>query len=615
MKKILNNSLSFLLAITIIFSSAAVGLGEVDFSGLFAVKSSAASVDDLTFELNDDGVSYSVTDCGEFADGEIVIPSTYNELPVTIIGDYAFQNCPKLTSIIIPDSITSIGGWAFYSCNNLTSITIPASVTSIGDWAFSYCANLKNVFYAGSESDWSRITIGSFNDELIDRLIHYNSVGHDYSTEWIIDKESTCSEKGSKSRHCTVCGDKTDITPIAPVAHTYSDEWIVDVEPTCTEEGSKSHHCTVCGGKTDITPIAPIGHSYSEEWTVDVEPTCVEVGSQHKVCANCGEYVFSDIPAKGHISSNWITDTDATDFCEGTKHKECIVCGEILEEGVIPRALPSTVAKLTLENNNCGVKISWKEALRADEYIIYRKEYINGKWESKWVRIGTSETLDYVDTDVNSGIHYKYTVKASNTTGCGGFNETGFIIKYLAQPKLSSVSNGSGSVTVKWGKVSGASGYRLYRATYNATTKKWSGWTKIYQGNGSSFTDKSRKSGTFYKYAIHAYSGDYKSATSASVQIKYLSIPSLKKVVSGKSGVTFTWGKISGAKEYEVYRRTYSKGKWTGWTKIATVKNTSSSYLDKSAKKGVTYKYTVRAKSDSHRSSYNTKGLQIKDKY
>ena len=44
------------------------------------------------------------------------------------------------------------------------------------------------------------------------------------------------------------------------------------------------------------------------------------------------------------------------------------------------------------------------------------------------------------------------------------------------------------------------------------------------------------------------------------------------------------------------------------WKQIANVKGgTKISYLDKTAKKGVTYKYTVKA--------YNTKGLSIKDKY
>jgi predicted lipoprotein with Yx(FWY)xxD motif len=104
----------------------------------------AASVDDLTFTLNDDGVSYSVTDCDTAAIGEMIIPSTYNSLPVTSIGNNAFYRCTSLTSITIPDSVTSIGEEAFYYCTSLTSITIPDGVTSIGGSAFFYCTSLTS---------------------------------------------------------------------------------------------------------------------------------------------------------------------------------------------------------------------------------------------------------------------------------------------------------------------------------------------------------------------------------------------------------------------------------------------------------------------------------------
>ena len=56
----------------------------------FTVASSAATIDDLEFTLNSDGTSYSVTGCVEGISGDVVIPSTYNGLPVTSVGSMAF---------------------------------------------------------------------------------------------------------------------------------------------------------------------------------------------------------------------------------------------------------------------------------------------------------------------------------------------------------------------------------------------------------------------------------------------------------------------------------------------------------------------------------------------
>ena len=61
------------------------------------------------------------------------------------IGEKAFKDCSRLTSLTLPVGITSIGYDAFAYCSGLTSLTLPAGITSIGEYAFSGCSGLTSL--------------------------------------------------------------------------------------------------------------------------------------------------------------------------------------------------------------------------------------------------------------------------------------------------------------------------------------------------------------------------------------------------------------------------------------------------------------------------------------
>ena len=91
----------------------------------------------LKYRKSSDGNSWTVIDIGTFDGADLVIPASYEGLPVT-----------------------SIGRQAFCDCDSITSVTIPKSVTSSDDCAFDGCASIKKVYYKGETADWMNISFG-----------------------------------------------------------------------------------------------------------------------------------------------------------------------------------------------------------------------------------------------------------------------------------------------------------------------------------------------------------------------------------------------------------------------------------------------------------------------
>lgn len=263
----------------------------------------------------------------------------------------------------------------------------------------------------------------------------------------------------------------------------------------------------------------------------------------------------------------------------------------------------SPVAKVS--NKTSAITVSWSKISGAKSYYVYRK----APGETSWKRLGIVTKNIYTDKSVKDGKTYRYTVKAYNGKIFSGYNTSGWSIKRLAAPKLISIANSTSGITVKWGKSTGASEYIVYRKTGSA-----SAWEKISTTKSLSYTDKKVSAGKTYIYTVVAVSGSSRSTYIAEgLKMKRLGVPPLKSTKSTKSGVTVNWGEVTGASGYYVYRKDGTSGSWKQIAKVSG--KTTTSYLDKTAQKGKTYCYTVRAYSGSYMSYYNKDGLKIKDKY
>ena len=79
---------------------------------------------------------------------DVVVPATYEGMPVLSVKEHGFQNITSLESIELPNGMTEIGRSAFDKCTELKSISIPPSVKTIGDYAFYHCDSLESVSFA-----------------------------------------------------------------------------------------------------------------------------------------------------------------------------------------------------------------------------------------------------------------------------------------------------------------------------------------------------------------------------------------------------------------------------------------------------------------------------------
>ena len=80
-----------------------------------------------------------------------------------------------IEKVIIEEGITYIGEYQFWQHSSLKEVYIPTSVTNIQGSVFGGCTSLAHVYYAGTSSQWSSISIGSGNSYLTAATMHYSA--------------------------------------------------------------------------------------------------------------------------------------------------------------------------------------------------------------------------------------------------------------------------------------------------------------------------------------------------------------------------------------------------------------------------------------------------------
>ena len=321
------------------------------------------------------------------------------------------------------------------------------------------------------------------------------------------------------------------------ISHKW-DAGVVTKEPTYTSTGTKEYTCTNCG-ETKIETIAKLVCT-SHVWDsgkVVTAPTYKTEGTKKYTCKNCGETkteTIAKLVCTDHAWDAGVVVTASTYKNEGTKKYTCTNCGETKTE---------TIAKLVCMTH---------------------------AWDNGTV----TKKATYTATGVR-----KYTCKT-----CGAAKQVTIARLKLAKVTVKSAQQ-AGAIKLTWNKASGASGYKIYRRTAKGRYV----CIKTVKSGTTSYVDKTVKSGNRYYYCVKAYNGNVLSGyTEAS--ILYIKAP-VVTVRKSAQGVKLSWKKSAGAKKYIVYRKTPT-GKYRA---VKTVTAKTLSWTDKTAKKGQTYYYIVKA--------------------
>lgn len=254
-----------------------------------------------------------------------------------------------------------------------------------------------------------------------------------------------------------------------------------------------------------------------------------------KNSAATGYYVYRSVNGAAYtliktITSNGtVSYTDTGAKTNGSKYQYKVVAYKTVGGTTYKSAYSAvkTMYRLTstissAANAASGITVKWSKNAKATGYYVYRS--VNGGSYSKIATIKSYATVSYTDTKATTaGAKYQYKVIAYKTVSGTNYNSASSAVKTtyrLARPAISSASNSAaGKVTVKWNKISKASGYEIKYVT-GTTTKT----VTVTSGTTVSKVLSSLKKGSTYKIYVRAYktvsSTKYYSAWSPAKSVK-----------------------------------------------------------------------------------------------
>lgn len=297
-------------------------------------------------------------------DGDVIIPSFIDGLPVRKINEAAFIACTKLRGVKIPATVREVGARAFSDCWLLTNVTFEAGVATIGDSAFSNCASLVSITFPKT---LSRMGAGCFQGCASLTDVYFLGNAPRLTLPAVTDKsglgEMIFRNYGYSERF-RVHIRRNTYGWIAPYAKGVPEKWPVDYgymqahETVAEEDGGTMAEET--GFVTVVTEIAGGPVAIPETWAARFPAYVRKFGSDFTASLTKSSGKKDSVGHDLQVWQDYVAGTDPTDVNDVFR------------------------ASISIESGN--PIISWDPSLSAAEvakrtYTIYgRQSLLSGDW-------------------------------------------------------------------------------------------------------------------------------------------------------------------------------------------------------------------------------------------